>query len=557
MSDNYNDISKDTSNLRADTTIKKANIENAALTITNDINKWYSEHHTQKLESRLKTNIEQEDTDGITTAVEEVEGIQTNVNTEESTESVTNSNDIKTNINQNNNSKIKTRSSDFSEISDDENSAQSTGNSKIKTKVSNKQTEIAESQSKKKKDPNDKIQTKINRTQKGSKIVSGAIKTKQVANRTTKYLVKKGKQVQSVSSGNIAESFSSNLKDTSKRTAGKTFDLTTRKIRQKVRNKIVTITAKAIKAVAKALLELLKALMSLLIKVLPAIVILVVLVLLIAVAIGSTSMVFGEYADDSTLNSYVDYMNATEDELGTTVDWKAVCAVIYGLDMDIQYDEAEQYLLQQFKDADLYRNGSKVKDYTNWLNEHYSVVKTFYEKKGKSDDSESLSKEDINFMKELYDTDDFMKLIDEKRSSSVNTGSSTGSSGDGKHSGKLSYPTTYHKISAGYPNYSSGRYHGGVDFPCPTGTPVKAAESGKVIVAKELNYSYGHYLIIDHGNGLSTLYAHNSRLLVGVGGHVEKGQTIAKSGSTGKSTGPHCHFEVRVNGTRVNPLNYL
>ncbi len=137
------------------------------------------------------------------------------------------------------------------------------------------------------------------------------------------------------------------------------------------------------------------------------------------------------------------------------------------------------------------------------------------------------------------------------------TGSTGGSSGDGSHSGRLGYPTSYRNISAGYPNYSSGRYHGGIDFPCPTGTSVFAAASGTVICAKNLNYSYGHYLIIDHGNGLSTLYAHNSQLLVGVGDHVSKGQTIARSGSTGNSTGPHCHFEVRVNGTRVNPLNYL
>ena len=137
------------------------------------------------------------------------------------------------------------------------------------------------------------------------------------------------------------------------------------------------------------------------------------------------------------------------------------------------------------------------------------------------------------------------------------TGSIGGSSGNGSHSGALGYPTSYRTISAGYPNYSSGRYHGGIDFPCPKGTTVRAAASGTVIVAKNLNYSYGHYLIIDHGNGLSTLYAHNTTLVVGVGDKVSKGQTIAYSGSTGNSTGPHCHFEVRVNGTRVNPNNYL
>ncbi|MBQ9517743.1 MAG: peptidoglycan DD-metalloendopeptidase family protein [Eubacterium sp.] len=141
--------------------------------------------------------------------------------------------------------------------------------------------------------------------------------------------------------------------------------------------------------------------------------------------------------------------------------------------------------------------------------------------------------------------------------SSVGTGQINGSTGDGSHSGQLGYPTDGRTISAGFPNYSSGRYHGGIDFPVPTGSNVYAAAGGTVILVKALYYSYGHYIIIDHGNGLSTLYAHNSQLLVSIGDHVKKGQVIAKSGSTGNSTGPHSHFEVRINGTRVNPLNYL
>ena len=135
------------------------------------------------------------------------------------------------------------------------------------------------------------------------------------------------------------------------------------------------------------------------------------------------------------------------------------------------------------------------------------------------------------------------------------SGSISGSHGSGN--GRLRYPTDSRSISAGYPNYSSGRYHGGIDFPVSTGSNVYAAASGTVILVKYLNYSYGRYLIIDHGDGLSTLYAHNSQILVNVGDKVSAGQVVAKSGSTGNSTGPHCHFEVRVNGSRVNPLNYL
>ena len=134
-------------------------------------------------------------------------------------------------------------------------------------------------------------------------------------------------------------------------------------------------------------------------------------------------------------------------------------------------------------------------------------------------------------------------------------GSISGSVGSG--SGQLGYPTDSRSISAGYPNYSSGGYHGGIDFPVSTGSNVYAAAGGTVILVKYLNYSYGYHVMIDHGDGLSTLYAHNSQILVNVGDHVSAGQVIALSGSTGNSTGPHCHFEVRVNGSQVNPLNYL
>ena len=133
------------------------------------------------------------------------------------------------------------------------------------------------------------------------------------------------------------------------------------------------------------------------------------------------------------------------------------------------------------------------------------------------------------------------------------------STGNGSHNDKLHYPTDYTDISAGYRD-SSTHYHGGVDFPCPSDSSIYAAASGTVILAENaenLNEGYGNYIIIDHGNGLSTLYAHNNKLLVNVGDQVSEGQVIALSGSTGNSTGPHCHFEVRVNGDRVDPMDYL
>jgi len=99
--------------------------------------------------------------------------------------------------------------------------------------------------------------------------------------------------------------------------------------------------------------------------------------------------------------------------------------------------------------------------------------------------------------------------------------------------------------------------HSGMDLAVPTGTSVRAALPGTVTVSTYNQGGYGYYVMIDHGNGLSTLYGHNSQLLAQVGQTVEAGDVIALSGSTGRSTGPHLHFEVRINGERTNPRSYL
>lgn len=98
--------------------------------------------------------------------------------------------------------------------------------------------------------------------------------------------------------------------------------------------------------------------------------------------------------------------------------------------------------------------------------------------------------------------------------------------------------------------------HTGIDLAVPLGTPVRAALDGTVRTA-HYNSSYGYYVLLDHGDGLSTLYAHCSQLLVSPGQTVSAGDVVALSGSTGRSTGPHLHFEVRKNGEQVNPRSYL
>ncbi len=101
-----------------------------------------------------------------------------------------------------------------------------------------------------------------------------------------------------------------------------------------------------------------------------------------------------------------------------------------------------------------------------------------------------------------------------------------------------------------------GTVHQGLDIGCPTGTPIVACEAGTVIGAA-YSSSMGNYVLIDHGGGVTTVYMHNSSLCVSYGQTVSRGEVIALAGSTGNSTGPHCHLGLRINGSYVDPLPYL
>ena len=119
-------------------------------------------------------------------------------------------------------------------------------------------------------------------------------------------------------------------------------------------------------------------------------------------------------------------------------------------------------------------------------------------------------------------------------------------------SGEITSPYGYRV----HPIWGTTIYHSGIDIGVDEGTPVHAADSG-VIVWSGWMGGYGYAVVIDHGNGLSTLYGHNSELAVDEGQSVSKGQVVAYAGSTGNSTGPHVHFEVRENGDPVDPMGYL
>ncbi len=143
---------------------------------------------------------------------------------------------------------------------------------------------------------------------------------------------------------------------------------------------------------------------------------------------------------------------------------------------------------------------------------------------------------------------------------------SSDSSSDSQYSsytgGKLLWPAPASKYISSYfgmrlhPIYGYYRMHNGIDIAAAGGTNILAAEEGKVIEST-YNSGYGNYIVVDHGNGYSTLYAHASKRIAKVGDYVSRGQVIALVGTTGNSTGNHLHFEVRIDGNPVNPLTYL
>jgi len=129
-----------------------------------------------------------------------------------------------------------------------------------------------------------------------------------------------------------------------------------------------------------------------------------------------------------------------------------------------------------------------------------------------------------------------------------------GSAGTNVYGGSIGWPTgTFQRITRGWIQ----GVHRGIDIAAAWGTPVYAAESGIVTVSADMEWDYGRYIIIDHGNGMQTVYGHMSSRVAQKGDYVSRGQLIGFVGSTGNSTGNHLHFEVRINGTRVPPEPYL
>lgn len=188
-------------------------------------------------------------------------------------------------------------------------------------------------------------------------------------------------------------------------------------------------------------------------------------------------------------------------------------------------------------------------------------------KKALEKDNENVSKDkaEVENLKQelLKEEDNLQKEIEDiiaKQEAANNQNNSNIVPGDVISNGSWPVPG-YTRISSGYgyrkhPILGVQEFHTGIDIPAPMGTPTVAIDSGTIIYSG-VQGSYGNTIMIQHDDGKVSLYAHNSQLLASVGQRVEKGQVVAKIGSTGMSTGPHLHFEIRINGKHVNPTDYL
>ncbi len=160
------------------------------------------------------------------------------------------------------------------------------------------------------------------------------------------------------------------------------------------------------------------------------------------------------------------------------------------------------------------------------------------------------------------EADELTSKLRRLQSESENSQTNPSSGGGNYIGGALQWPVpgcTYVSSPFGnrlHPILKVPKFHTGIDIGASAGDSVVAAGNGKVVVAGNLG-GYGKTVIIDHGGGIMTLYAHNSRLLVSKGSNVTRGQQVSLVGSTGMSTGPHLHFEVRKNGQYVDPIPYL
>ena len=251
------------------------------------------------------------------------------------------------------------------------------------------------------------------------------------------------------------------------------------------------------------------------------------------------------------------YMNDNTSMIEVVLNSGSISELLVNLDLIKRIHKGDKEVLMQLKEQ--HEKVEKEKKKLDDLNDSLKKQKEEIDAKKASLEKDKAS---LNSKRKAVKADiDTLEgeIADLKAAADALTSEIKGYGSSGKYSGSMIWPASG-RISCEY-GYRWCPFHGyelhtGIDIAIPTGTNVKAASGGTVKQAY-YNRSYGNMVLIDHGSGIYTLYAHNSKLLVGAGAKVSQGQVIAKSGNTGNSTGPHLHFEVRVNGQYVNPRSYL
>lgn len=226
-------------------------------------------------------------------------------------------------------------------------------------------------------------------------------------------------------------------------------------------------------------------------------------------------------------------------------------------------EAADMQTLADEKQAKLDELEGRIGETSAALEQTQSDLSEWEQKQSAMEDEAARLDDEILRMQEEY-------AEKQRQKEKENQNSGTPPSPQPQPSGQLTWPypgdyTIYSPFGMRlHPVYGTYRMHSGVDLGGSYGNPIVAAESGTVIIASAPvagqntgGADYGNYIVIDHGNGLATLYGHCRDLYVSVGDSVSAGQEIAACGSTGTSTGPHVHFEVRLNGTRVDPAPYI
>ena len=186
-----------------------------------------------------------------------------------------------------------------------------------------------------------------------------------------------------------------------------------------------------------------------------------------------------------------------------------------------------------------------------------TIIESQKTKKIRESFIEKLSEEEKNLQTKIDEINTQNEVINKQILALAQQGIDTAYIG-----GELAWPVPgYTRITSKYamrvhPITGQYKLHTGVDIGAPEGANFVAANDG-IVTKAEYNTAYGNMVIIDHGGGISTLYAHGSETLVQVGQTVKRGDSVLKVGSTGYSTGPHAHFEVRINGVTTDPLPYI